>query len=154
MRKRLLIVANHPSANTRLLANAVVAGASDPAVASIDVSFKEPLLASAQDVLDCHGIIIGTTENFAAMSGLIKDFFERIYYPCMDHTQGLPCGLYIRAGNDGSGTQLGVERILSGLKWSPVQPCLTLKGDYQSQFEDDCRELGMLMAAGLESGIF
>jgi hypothetical protein len=88
------------------------------------------------------------------MSGLIKDFFERIYYPCLEKTQGLPYALYIRAGNDGAGTQQGVERIVTGLRWSAIQPCLVLQGDYRDSFESDCEELGMLMAAGLEAGVF
>ena len=152
--RRLLIVANCPSRNTRSLAEAVVRGASDPAIQDIEVCFREPLEAAAQDVLDCKGIVIGTTENFAGMSGLIKDFFERIYYPCLEETQGLPYALYVRAGNDGSGTRAAVERIVTGLRWSPIQPCLILQGDYRESFETECQELGMLMAAGLESGIF
>ena len=88
------------------------------------------------------------------MSGLIKDFFERIYYPCLEKTEGLPYALYVRAGNDGTGAQNAVERIVTGLRWSAIQPCLILRGDYQTRFEDDCEELGMLMAAGLEAGVF
>jgi len=152
--KRLLIVANQPSANTRRLAEAVRKGASDPAIDNVDVSFREPLAATADDVLACQAILIGTTENFGYMSGALKDFFERIYYPCLERTQGLPYGLYVRAGNDGTGAQSAVERIITGLRWSPIQPCLVLKGDYQDTFEPQCLELGMLMAAGLEAGVF
>ena len=56
-----------------------------------------------QDVLTANAVIIGTTENFGYMSGLIKDFFERIYYPCLEKTQALPWALYVRAGKDGAG---------------------------------------------------
>jgi multimeric flavodoxin WrbA len=152
--KRLLIVANRPSANTHLLAQAVTSGASDPEIDNIVVCFREPLDATVDDVLACQGILIGTTENFGYMSGALKDFFERIYYPCLEKTQGLPYGLYVRAGNDGTGTRDAVEKIITGLRWSPVQPCLILKGDYQDSFEPQCVELGMLMAAGLETGVF
>ena len=152
--KRLLIVANRPSANTHRLAQAVISGATDPSIDNIVVNFREPLDATVNDVLACQGILIGTTENFGYMSGALKDFFERIYYPCLEKTQGLPYGLYVRAGNDGTGTQNAVERIITGLRWSPIQPCLLLKGDYQDSFEPRCVELGMLMAAGLEAGVF
>jgi hypothetical protein len=47
-----------------------------------------------------------------------------------------------------------VERIITGLRWSAIQPCLVLQGDYTQRFEADCEELGMLMAAGLETGVF
>ncbi|NND92510.1 MAG: flavodoxin family protein [Granulosicoccus sp.] len=152
--RQLLIVANRPSANTRRLSDAVVRGAGDTSIEGVDVLFREPLQATPEDVLGCQGIIIGTTENFGYMSGLLKDFFERIYYPCLERTQGLPYALYVRAGNDGHGAQSAVERIVTGLRWSAIQPCVILRGDYQDEFIAQCEELGMLMAAGLESGIF
>jgi multimeric flavodoxin WrbA len=152
--KRLLIVANRPSANTRSLSDAVVRGARHESIEGVQVQFREPLSAGTDDVLACDGIIIGTTENFGYMSGVVKDFFERIYYPCLEQTQGLPYAIYIRAGNDGSGAQSAVERIITGLRWSAIQPCLVLQGDYTQLFEADCEELGMLMAAGLETGVF
>ncbi|MFK7856460.1 MAG: flavodoxin family protein [Granulosicoccus sp.] len=152
--KRLLIVANRPSGNTQRLAAAAILGANDPQIDNVTVNFREPLEATVEDVLCCQGILIGTTENFGYMSGVLKDFFERIYYPCLEQTQGLPYGLYVRAGNDGTGTRSAVERIVTGLRWNPVQPCLILKGEYQQAFEPQCKELGMLMAAGLEAGVF
>lgn len=152
--KQLLIVANQPSNNTRSLAAATLAGATHPDISSVNVKLKEPLQTTVDDVLNCHGIIIGTTENFGSMSGLIKDFFERIYYPCLEKTQALPYALYVRAGNDGEGTQHGVQRIVTGLRWSEIQPCMILKGNYNPAFESQCHELGMTMAAGLEAGIY
>ena len=113
--KKLLIVANMPSANTRLLADAVLRGANHPDVEGVTPVLKSPREADADAVLSCDGIIIGTTENFAYMSGLIKDFFERIYYPCLEKKQGLPYALYIRAGSDGTGTQLAIDKIITGL---------------------------------------
>jgi multimeric flavodoxin WrbA len=152
--KSLLIVINRPSPNTEKLANAVINGASHEDINGVNVVFREPLDATVEDVLNCDGILLGTTENFGYMSGLLKDFFDRIYYPCIEHTEGLPYGLYVRAGLDGVGAQSAVERIVTGLRWSAIQPCVTLKGDYDVAFEQQCSDLGMLMAAGLETGIF
>ncbi len=154
MKKQLLIVCNTPSANTQTLADAVVKGASHPDIDNITPVFRSALDATVNDVLTCQGIIIGTTENFGYMSGLIKDFFERIYYPCLEHTEGLPYALYIKAGIDGEGTRNGVTRIITGLRWRAVQEPLILQGDYQVDFAKQCEELGMLMAAGLDSDIF
>lgn len=153
-KKTLLVVANQPSPNTQKLTHALLRGARNEQIEAVDVIFREPLEAGPEDVLACHGIILGTTENFGYMSGLLKDFFERIYYPCLEEKQGLPYALYVRAGLDGTGTQIAVERIVTGLKWSAIQPCLVLKGEYQPAFEEQCEELGMLMSAGLEAGIF
>lgn len=152
--KNLLIVINRVSPNTERLANAVIEGAKHKDISNVNVVFKEPLEATVEDVLNCDGILLGTTENFGYMSGVLKDFFERIYYPCMERTEGLPYGLYVKAGLDGAGAQSAVERIVTGLRWSAIQPCLTLKGDYDAAFEQQCQELGMLMAAGLETGVF
>jgi hypothetical protein len=87
------------------------------------------------------------------MSGALKDFFDRIYYPCLEHTEALPFAAYIRAGLDGSGTKIAIGKITTGLKWKAVQESMILHGDYRSEFETQCEELGMLMAASLESGI-
>lgn len=151
--KELLVITNMPSANTASLAEAIVAGANDEAISGVNTTLLDPISASADHVMHCDAIVIGTTENFGYMSGLIKDFFERIYYPCLEEKQGLPYSLYIRAGIDGSGTKIGVEKIISGLRWREVQPCLLLQGTYQTDFLVQCKELGMCMAAGLEAGI-
>lgn len=152
--KQLLIVCNTPSDNTRRLARHCVAGAEDDAIESVAVQFRTPLEAHADDVLQADGIIIGTTENFGYMSGLIKDFFERIYYPCLEEKQGLPYALYIRAGLDGTGTRIGVQKIIAGLRWREIHEPVLLHGDYHDQFTEHTQELGLYMAAGLDNGIF
>ena len=104
----------------------------------------------------CYGpmALSSARQNFGYMSGAIKDFFERIYYPCLDKTEGLPYALFIRAGNDGLGAKTSIERIIKGLAWRAVQEPLICSGDYQESFHGLCEELGMTMAAGLEAGIF
>jgi len=152
--KRLLVVAHAPSANTRTLLDAVLTGAGSPEFSGIDVVHIPPLEAKPDDVLAAHALILGTTENLGYMSGALKDFFDRSYYPCLEETQGLPYALYIRAGNDGTGTRRAVESITTGLRWRLVQEPLTLRGKFQEGFIDQCKELGMLMAAGIEAGVF
>ena len=150
----LLIVAHIPSANTSAMTDAVVSGASHADIRGVELRVLTPSGAAADDVLWANGIILGTTENFGYMSGAIKDFFERIYYPCLDKTAGLPYALFIRAGNDGSGARTSMERIITGLGWRAVQEPLICQGEYQDNFLGQCEELGMTMAAGLEAGIF
>ena len=88
------------------------------------------------------------------MSGLLKDLFERIYYPCLEHTQARPWALYVKAGLDGTGAINSVERIVTGLRWKAIQPPLLLKGEFQESFIEDCETLGAGMAEGLSLGIF
>ena len=88
------------------------------------------------------------------MSGALKDFFDRCYYPVIEKTEGLPFACYIRAGLDGTGTKRAIESITSGLKWKPVQEIMICHGEWDEAFVGQCEELGMAMAAGLEAGIF
>ena len=151
---QILIVSNTPSVNTERLQQVVCEACADAELGNHLVSAKTPLDAGAEDVMDCDGIILGTTENFGYMSGVLKDFFERIYYPCLENTEGKPVGLYVKGGLDGEGARISVEKILTGLRWKMILPALVLRGEYQPDFEKQVRELGMTMAAGLEAGIY
>lgn len=151
--RHLLVVAHAPSENTQKLVDAVLRGARNPDVETVTTRHVPPLEAGPDDVLGANAIILGTTENLGYMSGALKDFFDRIYYPCLEATQGLPYALYIRAGQDGTGTRRAVEGIVTGLRWQAAQDPLICRGSFQQQFVDDCEELGLYMAAGLDAGI-
>ncbi len=152
--KRLLIVAHAPSENTRKLVEAVLRGASHSDIEQVETLWRPPLEAVPEDVLQADTIILGTTENLGYMSGALKDFFDRCYYPVLEKKQGLPCALYIRAGMDGTGTRRAIESIVTGLRWQWVQDPLILKGQWQESFADQAYELGLYMAAGLDNSIF
>ncbi len=152
--RRLLVVAHVPSPNTTRLRDAVLRGAASPEIAGVEAGALPPLAAGPEDVLAAQAVILGTTENLGYMSGALKDFFDRIYYPCLERTQGLPYALYIRAGLDGTGTRRAVESIATGLRWRAVQEPLICRGSFREEFVARCEELGLLMAAGLEAGVF
>ena len=97
--------------------------------------------------------MLGTPENFGYMAGAIKDFFERVYYPLLDETPGLPYGLFVKASTDGEGAVRSVERIVAGLRWKLVVPPVVVAGDLQPDDLDRCRELGATIAAGLAVGM-
>ena len=152
--KRLLIVAHAPSANTAALRDAVRRGAEHPDISGVEVICRGPFETGPEDVLAAQAVILGTTENLGYMSGALKDFFDRTYYPCLEKTQGLPYALYIRAGHDGTGTRRGVETIATGLRWRAVADPVVCRGEWRDEFVGQCEELGSLVAAGLEAGIF
>ena len=151
--KQLLIIANIPSPNTQRLVNAVLKGAQHEDIEGVNATHIEPLKATPEDVLNADAIILGTTENLGYLSGELKVFFDRCYYPCLEKTQGLPYCLYIRAGHDGTGATNAAKTIVTGLRWREVQETLVCRGDFQESFISDCEELGLFMAAGLEAGI-
>ena len=153
MAKTLLIVAHAPSSNTEKLAQAAYAGANHPDI-DINVVLKSPQDTQPEDVLTADALLLGTTENLAYMAGLTKDFFDRCYYPVLEEKQGMPFALYIRAGHDGTGTKLAMERITTGLRWSWIQEALILQGEWQDSFADQVEELAMTLAAGVEAGIY
>lgn len=151
--KKLLVVAHIPSPNLKRLCEAILRGATNEEAGNIEVQHLPPLEATPEDVLGCDAIILETPENLGYMSGALKDFFDRIYYPCLEEKQGLPCAIVIRAGNDGTGTRRALESILTGLRWKIVQEPLICRGDFQEKFIDQCEELGFCIAAGLDAGI-
>jgi len=151
--KRLLIVAHAPSPNTLHLRHSAERAAGHPDLTSVEVVSLAPLDAGPEDLRKADAVLLGTTENLGYMSGALKDFFDRSYYAVLDHTQGLPCGLYVRAGHDGTGTQRAVEGIVTGLRWRWVQPPLILRGAWDPDFSTQVEELALSLAAGLDAGI-
>ncbi len=152
--KLLLIVGHVPSPNTQRLRDAVEAGARHPDIEGIELRALSPFDTGPDDVKAAGAIILGTTENLGYMSGALKDFFDRCYYPCIEETEGKPFAYYIRAGLDGTGTRRAIDSITTGLRWKQVQEPLLCKGEWQDGFVDQARDLGMAMGAGLEAGVF
>ena len=68
------------------------------------------------------------------MSGLTKDFFDRCYDGLKDKTEGLPIIYYVRAGLDGEGCKVALNKILIGLRWRQVLPPLILKGSWKEDY--------------------
>lgn len=151
--KTLLIIAHAPSVNTKKLSQAAYDGANHPDI-DIKVVIKSPQDTQPEDVLAADALLLGTTENLAYMAGLTKDFFDRCYYPVLEKKQGMPFALYIRAGEDGTGTKRAIQTITTGLRWSWIQEALILQGVWQDEFTAQVEELAMTLAAGVEAGIY
>jgi multimeric flavodoxin WrbA len=151
---RLLVVFHSRSGGTAAMTDAVVAGANDDAIEGVEVCVQRAFDTTVDDVRACNGIVLGTPENFGYMSGAIKDFFERIYYPLLDETQGLPYALFVKASTDGYGAVQSIERIVAGLHWKLVMPPVVVVGDLGPGDLERCQELGATIAAGLEAGMF
>lgn len=147
------------SGGTRSLVDAAVTGARDPAIAEIagtavDVVVRSALDADVDDVLAADGYLLATPENFGYMSGALKDFFDRTYYPCLEHTRGRPYGLTVRAGGDGTGAVAAVTPLAIGLGWKEVAPPVIAAGDLTEAHLAAARELGATLAAGLATGLY
>ena len=152
--QNLLIVFHSQSGSTLKMAEAVARGATNEDISGVCVRSVDALAATSEDLLWANGLILGTPENFGYMSGALKYFLDRVYYPCLGKVDGVPYALFVRAGNDGLGAVTSIERIVSGLALRKVQEPLMMVGDFDPGILIDCEELGMTMAAGLEAGIF
>ena len=116
------------------MAQAVIRGANRKDIEDVEVRVRDALEATQHDVLWADGYIFGTPENFGYMSGALKDFFDRVYYSCLGKTPGLPYAIFIRAGNDGTGAEGSIERIVAGLQWNRVQEPVICAGEFQNDF--------------------
>ena len=152
--KTLLLVGHAPSPNTARLIKACQQGVQDSGCKTIHFKIKKAQDTQPEDVLEADALILFTTENLSYMSGMVKDFFDRTYYPCLEKTQGLPCAVIVRAGQGGGeGTERALTTIFTGLRWRWVQPALILRGDWQDNFLKQAQELAMGMAVALEEGM-
>jgi multimeric flavodoxin WrbA len=146
---RLLIVHHTPSPAVHSLYEAVVAGARDPAITGVDVVSRPALSASAADVLEADGYLLGTPANLGYMSGALKHFFDVVYYPCLSTTQRRPYGVYVHGNDDIGGALAGIERIVTGLRWRRAAEPVRVLGAPSRADLDACWELGATLAAGL-----
>lgn len=152
MQKRLLIVHHSHSGNSKRLAEAACEGARRSG--EVDICALHASQADSASLLACNGLLLATPENFGAVSGLMKDFLERTYYPCENRLGGLPYAVLISAGNDGRGAVRDIERIASGFGWKRVAEPLIVRGTIGVEDLAACTELGEAMASALAAGIF
>ncbi len=150
--KRLLIVYHSQSGNTRCLAEAVWRGAATEN--TIELRLLRAMDASINDLLWCDGVIFGSPENLGALSGGLKDFFDRTFYPAEPYALNIPYAVFISAGNDGSGAVQQLQRIAKGYPMRPVAEPVIVRGEVTAEGLKSCEELGMALAAGLSLGIF
>jgi len=144
---RLLIVHHTPSPALHALLEKVRSGATDPAVGELDVRVVAALHATAVDVLEADGYVLGTPANLGSMAGALKHFFDTVYYPCLEDTVGRPWALYVHGNDDTAGAVRDIERIVTGLRWTKAQPVLEVTGAPSRADLDAAWELGAATAA-------
>ena len=158
--KTLLIVWHSRTGGAEAMARA--AAETDEAA----VILKRAGEATPEDLRAADSYIFACPENLASMSGVMKDFFDRCYYPVLGKIEGRPYATMICAGSDGEGAARQIARIALGWRLKPIAAPLIICTHAQSAeailapktiAEADlvkCGELGATMAAGLAMGIF
>jgi NAD(P)H-dependent FMN reductase len=162
--RTLLIVWHSRTGGARQMAWAAAAGAANEP--DIHVRLVPAAEADAADILDADGYIFAAPENLAALSGEMKDFFDRTYYPVLDQLNGRPYATLVCAGSDGHNALRQIKRIATGWRLRQVieplivctyaqtpqailAPKIIQPGDLAS-----CRIRGATLAAGLAAGVF
>ena len=148
------MVSHSQTGGTAALVAALVAGARDDQIDGVDVIERDALVATADEVMASDALVLATPENFGYMSGALKHFFDRIYYPCLEQTRGRPYALVIKARDDGQGALRAITPIVAGLAWREVQPPLVVIGPVGDEHTAAATELGQTMAASLSLDLF
>ncbi len=163
--KSLLIVYHSMTGGTLQMANAAAAGAA-AAEPALHVSLLRAADASAAHVLGADGYVFATPENLAAMSGQMKDFFDRTYYAALERLNGRAYATLICAGSDGRNAAEQIARIATGWRLRPIADPLIVCTHAQTPEEilrpkrisamhlQQCEQLGAALAAGIVMGIF
>lgn len=140
--------------------------AADAGREEADIVLKFADQAGPDDLLAADGYIFCAPENLAALSGLMKEFFDRCYYPVLGKIEGRPYAQMVCAGSDGENAARQTARIATGWRLKEVQPPLIICTHAQTteailaektipaEQLDQCREIGAAMAAGLSLGVF
>lgn len=162
--KTLLIVYHSMTGGTEQMACAAAEGAA--AEISVSVRRLHASEAKAADVIDADAYVFATPENLAAISGLMKDFFDRCYYPALDRINGRPYAALICAGSDGQNAARQIGRIATGWRLRPIADALIVCTRAQTPEQIlasktidavdllRCKELGATLATGLALGVF
>lgn len=163
-RRQLLAVWWTMTDGTRQLVDAFAEGVvQEEAVALLTRRADE---AQPDDLLAADAVLFATPENLASMAGMMKDFFDRCYYPVLGRIEGRPYATLVCAGSDGEGAARQIARIAAGWRLKPVaEPLIVIthaqtpeailaRKTIAAPSLDRARELGSMMAAGVAMGIW
>ncbi len=162
----LLIVYHSMTGGTRQMAQAAADHARAQAGATVAVRLLHAAAACAEDVLSADAYLFASPENLAAISGVMKDFFDRSYYAVLDRINGRRYGVMVCAGSDGAQAVRQIERIATGWRLKLAAPALIVCTHSQTRERilaektiadpdlQRCAELGAGLAEGLALGIF
>jgi multimeric flavodoxin WrbA len=162
--KTLLVVYHSITGGTEQMTRALCAGAA--LEQGTTTRLAHATAAGPTDLLAADGLVFATPENLAAISGLMKDFFDRCYYPVLDRINGRPYATMICAGSDGQNAARQIGRIAAGWRLRQVAEPLIVCTHAQTPEQilapknlsvtdlGRCRELGAAFASGLALGVF
>lgn len=160
----LLIVYHSRTGGTEQMAHAARRGAQR--VDGLQVRLLQARDAGPDDLLAAQAYLFATPENLAAIAGVMKDFFDRCYYPVLGQINARPYGLLVCAGSDGSNAVRQAERIATGWRLRKVAKSLIVCTHAQTPEAiqatktitahdlQSCEDIGEALGQGLVMGLF
>jgi multimeric flavodoxin WrbA len=145
----LLVVHHTTSPALQTLLDAVLDGARADGIEGVQVRVRAALTATAVDVLESDGFVLGTPANIGYLSGAMKHFFDGVYYPTLTAKSGAPYGLYVHGNSDTEGAIRAAESITRGMGWERVHAPVTVIGSPSKDDVEACWDLGATVAATL-----
>ena len=151
---KILVVYHSQTGRTEKMAKAVAAGSSS--IENTGTIFKKAGDTMIDDLLGCDGLALGSPEYFGYMAGAVKDLFDRTYYQARGRKEIFkkPYVVFISSGNDGLGALKSIERICSGYQLKKVYEPVIARGEINDNDLRLCEDLGKVIAAGCEAGIY
>lgn len=123
-------------------------------------------LVTPEHIAKASGYLFVCPENLGSMTGVMKEMFDRCYYPLLGKIEGRAYATAIAAGSDGRGAQAQIDRIVTGWRLKRIAEPLIANLDAQEPAAilapkvvpdailNRCRDLGAAMAEGLQLGVF
>ncbi len=142
---KLLIVYHSYSGNTEAMAKAVYEGASS---AGATVTLKKAADATANDLFDCDVVAFGSPNYYSYMAGVLKDYFDRIYYAVRGKVNDKPYGAFSSGGSSSKLALDSIDRVasLSSLRLRKAFEGVIAVGKPSSDALEECKELGKKLA--------
>lgn len=159
---RLLIIYHSRTGGSQQMAEA----AFEAARSECDAVLLRAETVQPEVLLSAGGYLFCGPENLAGLSGQMKEFFDRCYYPVLGKLEGRPYAQMVCAGSDGENAVRQLARIATGWRLKEVQPALIVNTSAQTEAQilapkiigeaqlAQCRDIGQALGAGLAMGLF
>jgi multimeric flavodoxin WrbA len=146
MAKRVLVIYHSLGGNTEAAAALVAAGAES--VAGVTAVVKKAQEAGPDDLRRCDGYCFGTPDYFSYMAGMLKDFFDRTFYPTQGELDNRPCAIFVTHGGGGKAST-SVEQICRSFRLRRIGDTVLVQGRPSGTAEEELRSLGAAVAQAL-----
>ena len=146
MAKKVLVVYHSQAGNTEAAAQAIVEGIRS--VEGVEPIPKKAHEAKADDLTSCDAVCVGTPDYFSYMAGMLKDFFDRTYYPTQGQVDDKVCGIFVTHGGGGKASE-SVEKICRSFRFNQIAETVLVRGKPDEADQGRLRRLGAILAKAI-----